>query len=54
MYAIRSYYGFSGTNAHLIIEEFVDSRKKPFKSSKPYYLAVFSAKNEDALRNNFV
>lgn len=43
-----SSFGFGGTNAHIILEEYVQS-DKPVQRNKPYYLCALSAKTDTAL-----
>ncbi|MEM8828553.1 MAG: beta-ketoacyl synthase N-terminal-like domain-containing protein, partial [Cyanobacteria bacterium P01_G01_bin.19] len=42
--------GIGGTNAHVILEEFIES-KQPASNELPAYLLTLSAKNETALQN---
>ncbi len=47
--------GSNGTNAHIIIEEWVDQSPQSISSiPKPYYLFLLSAKNIEALRQKLV
>lgn len=46
--AAVSSFGFSGTNAHAVLEDY--PVKQPHSPEHPFYLITFSAKSEDALR----
>jgi polyketide synthase PksN len=45
-----SSFGFGGTNAHVVIEEYVPPADARSSASKPYYLLSFSGKCEESLR----
>lgn len=49
-----SSFGFGGTNAHLVIEEYLETRKtcknREADTKVPYYLAAFSGKTTEELR----
>lgn len=47
-----SSFGFGGTNAHVILEEYIHEEKNT--ASKPYYLLTLSAKNEASLKQKIV
>ncbi|AIQ12931.1 SDR family NAD(P)-dependent oxidoreductase [Paenibacillus durus] len=47
--AAVSSYGLSGTNCHMVIEEFLDRHNAPDRASSLLYLFPFSAKTADAL-----
>lgn len=50
-----SAFGMSGTNVHVIVEEYVKNRKQQNNKSKaPFYLLVFSAKTKTALRRRIL
>lgn len=57
-YAAVSSFGFSGTNVHMILENYVEREKEGIqKPKKPYYLVCFSAESKGALHyriNDFV
>ena len=45
-----SAFGFSGTNAHIVVQSYKsDASNAQSKLNRPYYLLVFSAKNKEAL-----
>ncbi len=50
-----SSFGFSGTNAHVVFEEFVPAESKPDKTviapSRPLHILALSAKTDKALNN---
>ncbi|MGC6177121.1 SDR family NAD(P)-dependent oxidoreductase [Lacrimispora sp. 38-1] len=46
--AAVSAFGFSGTNAHVVLQEYPDIRKTRQKSKLPYYLITLSAKTKEA------
>lgn len=47
-----SSFGFGGTNAHVVLEEF--SHTENDSLAKPYYLITLSAKQENSLRQKFI
>lgn len=49
--AVVSAFGFSGTNAHIAIEEAPLHRHTRVKDIKPYYIIALSAKTPQALKN---
>lgn len=44
-----SAFGFGGTNAHVILQEWPTIVSKPIENQKPYYLIALSANHPDAL-----
>jgi acyl transferase domain-containing protein/surfactin synthase thioesterase subunit/enoyl-CoA hydratase/carnithine racemase len=48
-----SAFGFGGVNAHLLIEEFVNT-KAPVSSVKPYHVVTLSAKQEASLNQKII
>ncbi|GET43763.1 beta-ketoacyl synthase [Microseira wollei NIES-4236] len=45
-----SSFGFSGTNAHIVLEEATISAQMPAKAARPWHLLTISAKTEAALK----
>jgi acyl transferase domain-containing protein len=46
-----SSFGFSGTNAHAILEEYVDKRNKPHGSERPLHIILLSAQSKQGLED---
>ena len=44
-----SAFGMSGTNAHMVVQNYTSSPKGVLQDQVPYYLLVFSAKTEESL-----
>ena len=51
LHAAISSFGFSGTNCHLILEEYIEPPKSIPAADRPLHLFTLSAKNEAALKD---